>query len=243
MVVMIDFLRKLGLNKYEALAYMALLSEESLSAYKLSDKSKVPFGRIYDSLRILENKGLIEVIPGKPKKYLVRNPKNSINVLLDEKNNKIEMLRNEIDSFSNKFKKNKKSNYEITVMQGRPNFVKCVVEHFDYDKEFYATSEEFRLEKWFPSIHRYATKSANTRFVLIDKNKANMKRINELKNFGINFKHYVLENVRILVSDESLVTISINENKEIKTIHTKSKILGKAITKILKHIYSNAQDI
>ena len=238
-----DFLRKLGLNKYECLSYIALLKEGPMSAYSLSDKSEVPFGRIYDSLKVLENKGMIEVIPGKPKKYLARSPKNSISTLLDEKSNEVEVLRKEIDSFSELFKKTNKIDYEITLLTGKHNFAKCLAEHFDYKNEFYATSEAFKLEKWFPSIQRYATQPADKRFVLLDKNKADMKRINELKNLGINFRHYPLENVRIMVSDEELVTISIQENNDFQTIHAKNKYLGKAMTKILKELWNKAEKL
>ena len=243
MVVMMDFLRKLGLNKYECLAYLALLKEGSMSAYALSAKSLVPFGRVYDSLKVLENKGLIEVVPGKPKKYLTRNPKNSINTLLDEKANELLALRNEIDSFSDLFKKSAKSDYEITLLDGKHNFAKCLAEHFNHKNEFYATSEAFKLEKWFPSIQRYATGPANKRFVLIDKSKVDLKRINELKKFGVNFRHYPLENVRFLVSDEELMTISIQENNEFKTIHARNKSLGKAFTKILKDVWDKAEKV
>jgi hypothetical protein len=70
-----------------------------------------------------------------------------------------------------------------------------------------------------------------------------MKRINELKSIGINFRHYPLENVRIMVSDEELVTISIQENNEFQTIHAKNKSLGKAMSKILKDLWDKAEKI
>jgi len=238
-----DFLRKLGLNKYECLSYLALLKEGAMSAYNISDKSAVPFGRVYDSLKVLENKGLIEVIPGKPKKYLARSPKISISTLLDEKADEFESMRKEIDSFSEFFKKSAKSDYEITVLTGKHNFAKCLAEHFDYKKEFYATREAFKLEKWFPSIQRYATQPPNKRFVLLDKKKADMKRISELKKFGINFRHYPLENVRFLVSDEELVTISIQDNNEYKTIHARSKSFGRAMARIIKDVWNKAEEI
>lgn len=240
---MMDFLRKIGLNKYECLSYLVLLKEGAMSAYNISDKSQVPFGRIYDSLKILENRGLIEVIPGKPKKYLARNPNNSIRTLLDEKANEVEVLRKEIDSFSDLFKKSLKADYEITLLNGKHNFAKCLAEHFDYKSEFYATSEAFGLEKWFPSIQRYATATPNTRFVLLDKFKANIGRIKELKEFGVNVRHYPLENVRFLVSDNELVTISVQENNEFTTIHARNKSLGKAMTKIMKDIWQKAEKL
>ena len=64
----------------------------------------------------------------------------------------------------------------------------------------------------------------------------------ELTDQGLNIRHYPLKNVRFLVSDEELVTISI-QDKEFTNIHIKSKALGKALTKIMKTVWSKAKRI
>lgn len=50
----------LGLTKYEAKAYLTLLSEGKLIAMHLSQKSGIPNGRMYDTLNKLIEKGLIK---------------------------------------------------------------------------------------------------------------------------------------------------------------------------------------
>ncbi|VVB76082.1 HTH-type sugar sensing transcriptional regulator TrmBL1 [Candidatus Tiddalikarchaeum anstoanum] len=241
---MSDFLRRLGLNKYESDAYMTLLKLGSESAFKLSSKSSVPFGRIYDSLKNLENKGLVEIVPTKPKKYKAVKPDLALNSFLDEKNNEIEKLRTELGEFVKTVSKENETESNITVTKGKHNFAKLVSDHFNYKDEFWATSEGFKLEKWFPSIQRYAKRPPSSRYIFVDKTKADVGRLKELIHFGMNIKHFPLENVRILISDEELVTISIQEpNSEFVNINLRNKYLGKAFIKMFRIIWKEAEKI
>ncbi len=237
MVVIIDLLRKLGLNKYESEAYITLIKIGSTSAFNLSKESRVPFGRIYDSLNTLIMKGLVEMTPSKPKKYQAIEPEIALNGLVDEQFNNLLKIRSEIDEAIKKINKQEKTEV-VSITTGKQNFAKRVIEHFNYNKEYWATSDGLQLEEWYPSIKRQFSiknKEAKNRFILINKSKTKPERIKKIKKAGVNIKDYPLENIRILVSDEELVTISIQEPKrEWVNIHIKNKSLGKAMTKLLK---------
>ncbi len=64
-----QLLRNLGLNKYEATAYLTILKEGFIAAAELSKISKIPMGKVYAVLENLENMGFIEVQHSRPKKY------------------------------------------------------------------------------------------------------------------------------------------------------------------------------
>lgn len=59
-------LKKLGLTEYEAKAYIALVRAGPGTASKVSELSGVPRASVYDVLRGLERRGLIESRPGRP---------------------------------------------------------------------------------------------------------------------------------------------------------------------------------
>ena len=240
---MIDLLRKLGLNKYESEAYVALARQGSASAFEISKISGVPFGRIYDSLNVLVMKGLVEVVPSKPKKYKAVNPESALNGLIDEQFNTLSDLRSKVKEEAGKLIEVKQGKALVSVNSGKVNFSKRVMEHFDYENEFWATSEDFKLEKSYPAINRYLKGEASNRYVLIDKNKANLERLKDVSADGVNFRHYPLSNVRLLVSDEELVTIAFKDSNEWVNIHVNSKSLGKALTKLLKTAWSKAKNI
>ena len=79
----IDILEKvksLGLNSYEAKVYLALFERESLSVNEIAKISNVPRARVYDTLDSLMNEGLASMKPGRLKKYSAAAPE-----LLQEK--------------------------------------------------------------------------------------------------------------------------------------------------------------
>jgi sugar-specific transcriptional regulator TrmB len=67
---LIEFLNTANLSTYEINAYITLLkTNDPLTARDISDKSKVPSGRIYEILEDLNKKGMIEIIESRPKKF------------------------------------------------------------------------------------------------------------------------------------------------------------------------------
>ena len=70
----VELLQQIGLNKYEAEAYYALLSEGPLTGYELGKRSQVPLSRSYEILERLTQKGLALVQPGDPPRYTAQEP-------------------------------------------------------------------------------------------------------------------------------------------------------------------------
>jgi sugar-specific transcriptional regulator TrmB len=66
---------KLGLKEYEAKVYVTLLLFGPLTSTDLSKLSKVPYSRIYDVIRSLEEKGLIEISNTRPRRYKAVDPR------------------------------------------------------------------------------------------------------------------------------------------------------------------------
>src|SRR5919198_6324807 len=74
MAMVIELLQQIGLNKYEAEAYSALLRYGPLTGYELGKRSGVPLSRSYEILERLSTKGLALVQPGDPPRYAAEAP-------------------------------------------------------------------------------------------------------------------------------------------------------------------------
>lgn len=74
-----ELLQTIGLTKYEAEAYTALLREGPLTGYELGKRSAVPLPRIYDVLKRLVDRGLVLTRPGDPPLYRAADPAQFIN--------------------------------------------------------------------------------------------------------------------------------------------------------------------
>jgi len=69
-----ELLQQIGLNKYEAEAYYALLAHGPLTGYELGKRSQVPLSRSYEILERLTQKGLALIQPGDPPRYSAGEP-------------------------------------------------------------------------------------------------------------------------------------------------------------------------
>lgn len=66
----LERLRALGLAEYPARAYLALLELGPANARAVADRSGVPRGKIYATLNDLHVRGLVEVTPERPHRYV-----------------------------------------------------------------------------------------------------------------------------------------------------------------------------
>jgi HTH-type transcriptional regulator, sugar sensing transcriptional regulator len=65
----IELLQQLGLKEYEARCFVALARLPKGTAKEISDISEVPRTRVYDAIRVLETKGLVEIQHSNPQQF------------------------------------------------------------------------------------------------------------------------------------------------------------------------------
>ncbi len=73
-----ELLQQVGLNKYEAEAYAALVLHGPLTGYELGKKSGVPLSRSYEILERLLAQGLALQQPGDPPRYRAEPPEQFV---------------------------------------------------------------------------------------------------------------------------------------------------------------------
>lgn len=76
-------LTEIGLSKYEACAYLALLGHDDSTAVEIADRAGVPRQRIYDVLLSLRDKNLVEIRDGRPARHTARPPAVALPALLE----------------------------------------------------------------------------------------------------------------------------------------------------------------
>jgi sugar-specific transcriptional regulator TrmB len=83
-VRVIDCLKSLGLTKYEALVYIALLKMVSATASEIHEISEVPRASVYPVIDQLLDKGLVSVSQSAPKRFAAISPEDAITRLMDK---------------------------------------------------------------------------------------------------------------------------------------------------------------
>jgi len=89
----IEKLQKLGLTKYESLAYITLLNLGPSKATDITKESGIPHTRVYDVLSSLHKKGFVDVMQGSPRLYKPVNPEVVLERIKDEIISDIENLK------------------------------------------------------------------------------------------------------------------------------------------------------
>lgn len=80
----VELLQQLGLKEYEARCFVALCRLPSGTAKQISEISEVPRTRIYDAIRVLEAKGLVEVQHASPKRFRAVSVEEAARTLRDD---------------------------------------------------------------------------------------------------------------------------------------------------------------
>ncbi len=65
----VELLQQLGLKEYEAKCLVALSRLPKATAKEISETSEVPRTRVYDAIRVLESKGLVEIQHSNPQQF------------------------------------------------------------------------------------------------------------------------------------------------------------------------------
>lgn len=91
----IEKMRELGLNRYEAESYVDLLKRSPSTAREISQRSSVPKQRIYDVLDELVAKGMVLITNSKPRLYSAVAPRRAVKMLL-ERARSLEVTANEL---------------------------------------------------------------------------------------------------------------------------------------------------
>ena len=116
----IELLQQLGLKEYEAKSFVALSRLPSGTAKELSELSEVPRTRIYDAIRVLETKGLVEVQHSKPQQFRAVPIDEAVETLKQEYETRTESLRESLRNVEPASTKNETEvTHEVWTLSGR----------------------------------------------------------------------------------------------------------------------------
>lgn len=89
----VEMLQQLGLKEYEARCFVALSRLPDGTAKEVSEVSDVPRTRVYDAIRVLESKGLVEVQHASPQRFRAVGVDEAVATLRQEYATRTEQLR------------------------------------------------------------------------------------------------------------------------------------------------------
>lgn len=97
---LLNHLKELGFNTYEAKVYLSLLKHHPATGYEVSKESGVPQARAYDTLKVLERRHIIVSTGKKPATYVPVPPQDLLTRSERSFKSSLEFLRENLPNIS-----------------------------------------------------------------------------------------------------------------------------------------------
>jgi len=151
-LILIEEMKQLGLNQYEAKAYLSLLEEWPINGYILSKNSGVPRSRIYEVLNgLIKKQFVFEKKTETGSLYYPLEP----NLLIKKLKKNYEALIQHVEIETTQLFTQKKEHYDSKIIVGRKNifdFIKLLIDNVQTRIDISIWEEEYSdLKDFFAS--------------------------------------------------------------------------------------------
>ncbi len=222
---MIENIRKLGLNEYEARAYRALLSFGPSQAIAVSKKAGIPRARVYDVLFSLEKKGFVGRAPSKPARYSALKPTSAVEVLAKARSQQLEAEFREISAVAEAIEKASSPQHQgfqesAVLVEGTKNIYAFITQKLDSCREsvlISSTAEGLRNNRAFFS-----------------------DRFRQLEKGGVQVISRQTDGLRFIVFDRHSVLLFLNDSGRGEESE-KALLVGSPI--VARHFYGKGSEI
>jgi sugar-specific transcriptional regulator TrmB len=233
-----ELFEELGLSKNESKVYSVLVKFGKLSAGESSSKSGVPYGRIYDVLNSLINKGIVKIIPEKTKKFIPSSPEFLLKLIHDKKDilEKAEEKAKELKEFYSKKEKN-----PFVVAEGDRGFWKIAdemkeAENYSYSIRWTSKIRPDSLKKYKRQVKKGIDVKTLTRY-----DEETKKNVDERSKIDKSIR--VMENSGFACSiiDDKEVLLGLIKNNT--TILIRDEAFAKIMKRMFLSAYNSAEKI
>lgn len=231
-------IEELGFNKYESAVYEALVKIGKATAFQLSRESKVPYGRVYDVIESLANKGLLRTVPGTPKMYAIDDPK-IIEEMLKERKQKLDKLSEELKRLKRIYESGPEE--AIIVERGKKAWYDTLRTLPRPEKTNYAIKYTAEFNPEWVRDAKHQVKHKIERRTLARYDDETKDAVNKWLNFDKNVKRYKNNGVAVWIVDDKFIVLGLIKSNA--TIVIKDKAFIELMKGLFQDAYKNAEAI
>ncbi len=233
------------LNKYEERCYTSLLQLGKATSRELCKASNVPYGRIYNILQSLEERGLISILPTKPKTFTVVEPSTAFSLILKKKEEEMQQARKDIEKIK-VGKKQETPEEETTILKGKEKqWEMARLFHQKTKKEYLQIAGSFLPDvRQKISLLRLAQNGIPMKIIIQDITHKNQQIMTEFPK-KTQFRRNTLPGLRLVLRDreEVLVAIVDPKTKERISIHTTNKAFASSMAQFFDAVWKESEKI
>ncbi|MBR1775689.1 TrmB family transcriptional regulator [bacterium] len=200
MADLIEKLKEIGLNTYEAKTYVALLKKYPATGYEVSKLANIPQSRTYDTLKALEDKNIVVATNTKPVTYTPIKPKQLTSRVKKKMDSTINFLDKHLPNVKDDY------NEPIITIAGKQNINDKIIEVIRNAKR------EIYIEIWSQDFKIFEQE-------LLDAYNRNVEiRVVGYDNlnprFGLVFQHAFARDIELSLGGRMII-IAVDDNEGI----------------------------
>ena len=227
-------LKELGLTDNEAKTYEVLIRLGKTTASNLSKESQVPYGRIYNVLASLEEKGLVRVLPEETKKFIPSTPEKFEEIIKNKIHN-LKKIKKHVEKL--KFAYEKEITEPVLIAKGKSNFTKLLDELKKPKSTDYSIKYNFDTNpKLMRNIKEQISKGVDVKVIgRIDQE--NKKNIKKWTNIYTEIKPINNKGIAMSINDKEEVLISLIKSNT--TLIIRDKAFAEVMNELFLKYYNN----
>jgi sugar-specific transcriptional regulator TrmB len=231
-------LEELGLSKNQSLVYETLIKHGECTSTKISSLSGVPYGRIYDVLGKLIEKGFVRIVPGRTKIFIATSPQDLIKII-EQKETSLQKVKENINSLQKFYESQQKEIIEIAT--GDKGFWKIIQEMEEAKFSEYSIRWNFKERAGNLDVVKNKIKRKIDIKDLINPNQENRETVFKLKKANTQTRILKNDGVAMSIQDEEEVLVGLIKSNT--TLLIRDKPFAKIMKKMFEETYKNAEEI
>ena len=200
MADLVEKLKEIGFNSYEAKVYIALLKKHPATGYEVAKLANIPQSRTYDTLKVLEEKNIVATTDTKPVSYTPIKPKQ----ILSSYQKKMSSTLNYLEKHLPEVKEN--YNEPIITVNGKHNIqnkIKEIIQNAKHEIYIEIWSQDFKIFE--QELLNAYNRNVEIRIVGYD---------NFSSRFGQVFQHAFAKDIEMSLGGRMII-IAVDDNEGI----------------------------
>jgi len=207
-------LMEYGFNLYESRIICSLVSAGKATAKYIAQDAAVPKNKVYEILESLLQRGLVQLLPGKPKRYAATSLPVAIERNIRERTLRLEQVGKTLKSYFNKLPKKEEQPKKFWAMEGKSAMVNKIVETLDsVQKESLGFIDIWTARPENLSAIKRAIDRGVKFYFLGSVNKKTLPLVKKYEKLGVKIKNYNIRGAGYSVFDGRYVQQRITEGK------------------------------
>ena len=185
----IEFFKDLGFSEYEAKTLSSLIKLKSANPKEICIDSSVPQNKLYSILKKFEKLGILSMIPSEPKKYQLINIKSFVKEKIEEREEKLKILKNDSNNIEEIREEDKQSIFSLIKGQ-RAIMNKIAEENSKVKKEIIGVQRNWKVwGEGLRAMQSAVKRGVDVRLIgIVDED--NIKKVKEWEKIGCKIKSY-----------------------------------------------------